>query len=177
MKRNPIPSHILRLDGGNASRIAKRVGRSEATVKRWMRDGIPTSAREDCKAALARHQRALQAAKTRKVAAVKKPSPKRRTAKPVIVPMTAREKAQVEIQRQLFRQHIEWLKAKIELEKRRKKNKVLKTKHGRNKADRFFLEDMVDQDEDIWIAFLNEADELGLSLHDARQSFFSPKIR
>ena len=62
MKRKPIPSQILKLDGGNASAIGKCVGRSAATVRKWQREGIPKSSRADCVAALVRHQRAAKKA-------------------------------------------------------------------------------------------------------------------
>jgi transposase len=74
MKRRLGPAAILRLDGGNASRIAKRVGRSEGTVKRWQREGIPRSAYDDVKKALARHaSAAAKASKAKKVAKVEAP--------------------------------------------------------------------------------------------------------
>jgi hypothetical protein len=68
MKRKPVPSQILKLDGGNASKIARRVGRTESTVRRWQREGIPKSAREDCRKALARREKAIRSAALRKKA-------------------------------------------------------------------------------------------------------------
>lgn len=54
MKQIHFAKNILKLDGTNASRIAKRVGRSPSTVRKWMRDGIPKSAEADCVKALKR---------------------------------------------------------------------------------------------------------------------------
>jgi hypothetical protein len=54
MKQIHFAKNILKLDGANASRIAKRVGRSPSTVRKWMRDGIPKSAEADCVKALKR---------------------------------------------------------------------------------------------------------------------------
>lgn len=54
MKQIHFAKNILKLDGANASRIAKRVGRSPSTVRKWMREGIPKSAEADCVKALRR---------------------------------------------------------------------------------------------------------------------------
>ena len=54
MKQIHFAKNILKLDGANASRIAKRVGRSPSTVRKWMREGIPKSAEADCVKALNR---------------------------------------------------------------------------------------------------------------------------
>src|SRR5271157_4473699 len=59
MKQIHYARDILKLDGANASLIAKRVGRSPRTIQKWMRYGIPKGARDDCIAALKRHQRAI----------------------------------------------------------------------------------------------------------------------
>jgi hypothetical protein len=76
MSRRQVPSQILKLDGGNASAIAKRLGRTESTITRWKREGIPKGARDDCIAALKRHENALKAVASRKyLAALRKEHP------------------------------------------------------------------------------------------------------
>lgn len=88
MKRRPVPSQILRLDHGNASKIAHRVGRTESTIRRWQREGIPKSARDDCLKALARHDRAVRGAASRKKAlppAARKP-PSKPVSRPAKLP-------------------------------------------------------------------------------------------
>ena len=65
MKQIHFARDILKLDGANASIIAKRVGRSPATVRKWMREGIPKSAQDDCLKAVKRHSSALKAARAR----------------------------------------------------------------------------------------------------------------
>jgi transposase len=62
------PSDIWRLDKGDFAKIAKRVGRSESTVRRWKRDGIPKTARTDAKGAVNRHLRAIAVGKVRSIA-------------------------------------------------------------------------------------------------------------
>ena len=65
MKQIHFARDILKLDGANASIIAKRVGRSPATVRKWMREGIPKSAQEDCLKAVKRHNAAVKASSSR----------------------------------------------------------------------------------------------------------------
>jgi hypothetical protein len=65
MKQIHFARDILKLDGANASIIAKRVGRSPRTVRKWMREGIPKSAQEDCLKAVKRHNAAVKAASSR----------------------------------------------------------------------------------------------------------------
>lgn len=184
MKREPIPSHILKLDGGNASLIAKRVGKSPATVRKWMRDGIPTSARELCKAAVRRHHGAVKAAKTRTKTTSKKPVAKPHRARkavskkePTGVPLTAKDLLERPYQQVLARMFTKQIAAIKELDQRRAMIRPIKKKFGNDTAGRDFLSLMVETDDDMWLWLIQQANDLGLTLHDARQSFFSPKIR
>jgi len=180
MKRDPIPSHILKLDGGNATLIAKRVGKSPATVRKWMRDGIPASAREVCKAAVRRHQGAVKGAKTRSKGIASKPVVKRQRAKksePTGVPLTAKDLIERPYQQVLARAFAKEIAALKELDLRRKMIRPIRKRFGNDAAGRDFLSLMVETDDDMWLWLIDQANELGLSLNDARQSFFSPKIR
>jgi hypothetical protein len=183
MKRVPIPSHILKLDGGNATLIAKRVGKSPATVRKWMRDGIPASAREICKAAVKRHQGAVKAAKTRSKSAkpVRVTKARKRAAvstkEPTGVPFTERDRLEQGMQRELAHLFGKFIAAKKELDLRRKQIRPIQKRFGNDPAGRDFLSLMVETDDDMWLYLVQQANDLGLSLNDARQSFFSPKIR
>jgi hypothetical protein len=178
MKRDPIPSHILKLDGGNASLIAKRVGKSPATIRKWMRDGIPASARDICKAAVRRHQGAVKAAKTRSKKVPSKRVVKRQRAKKFEgVPLTAKDLLERPYQQALARAFAKEIAALKELDLRRKMIRPIRKRFGNDAAGRDFLSLMVETDDDMWLWLIEQANELGLSLNDARQSFFSPKIR
>jgi hypothetical protein len=187
MKRDPIPSHILKLDGGNATLIAKRVGKSPATVRKWMRDGIPASARAACVTAVKRHNGAVKAAKTRakpKARTAVKREPRRvskRRAKvqrePTSVPMTTREKLEMGMQKELAQMFGRFIAAKKQLDIKRQEIRPIRKRFGNDPAGRDFLSLLVETDDDAWLYLIDQANELGLTLHDARQSFFSPKIR
>jgi hypothetical protein len=180
MKREPIPSHILKLDGGNASLIAKRVGKSPATIRKWMRDGIPVSAREVCKAAVKRHTAAIKSAKTRAKKAkpiARRTSKKRKAAEPTGIPLTARDLIERPYQQSLARMFAKQIAGLKELEVRRKQAWPLRKRFGSDPAGRDFLMLLVETEDEIWDWFVQQANDLGLTLHDARQSFFSPKIR
>jgi transposase len=186
--------NILRLDGGNASAIAKRVGRSAATVKRWMREGIPQAAQADCLKALSRHDASVKAAKTRKQQAkgkskprVKTPPPKKAAKKPTqkrvkkpeptVVPLTKREKREQRTQLMLAQYERARLKGRAELEWMRQKNKILRHKHGRDKSYWWYLSDQVEQESDLWLAFYAMGLEIGLDVNDIKAAWFSPKAQ
>jgi hypothetical protein len=262
MKRKPIPSDILKLDGGNASAIGKRVGRTANTIKRWMRDGIPAAARDKCRAAVERRNRAVKASAARKakvapspIAKRPKTAPKRPAQKVAISRREAREAQErlTEKRREAARRGVatrkanrekrEWIaeveKDKVWFEKAEKfdvhtEASIRKAKeryaidvalrieadaklppltqaekaarYDRNEAleilnryrlnpdpvkgsngiaplegeileDRKVLRDYIANDDKYWMRIVALAKECGLSIDDARSSWFSPKVR
>jgi len=274
MKQIHFARHILKLDGANASLIAKRVGRSPATVRKWMREGIPKSAEEDCLKAIKRHSSALKASRSRssvvgqksqkkpktsdrklttdnqKLPAPKKsarvppkaiggkpksavggrPSavggrrsavsrqqsavgekrvssrkPKAKVLRPAtsgrkpkaeslpptwaegtFVPLTDREKAEQKQQVILAKREIKRIYEIIEHRKVLRLADQVRTSgvngmlrvfrlHGKNKNQRKTLYEMIDNEDEAWIKFLEMCEELGMSNAEIRSSWFSPK--
>ena len=274
MKQIHFARDILKLDGANASIIAKRVGRSPATVRKWMRDGIPKSAQEDCLKAVKRHNAAVKAASSRSSvvgsrSAEKKPptrsdrkpktdnrrpkksarippktvrgktqkdigrqtsgigkkavvgqkkvierttrvtrrppsvsgrSPKPEARRPsgrspkpeaqwmegTFVPLTEREKNEQRHQKELAKAEIQRLSLLINHAKALKlANEIRKSGvngmrrvfrlHGKNKNQRKTLYEMIDNEDEAWIKFLEMCEELGTSDYEIRSSWFSPK--
>lgn len=264
MRQIHFARDILKLDGANASIIAKRVGRSPATVRKWMRDGIPKSAQEDCLKAVKRHNAAVKANSSRssvigqkksyrssvvgsrstkkkpptrsdrkpktdnrqpkksarippkpvrgkpqkdighRTSAVgqkrtkpvstlsgRKPTAERRPPAPswepgTFVPLTEREKGQQREQLVLALREAERISGILEHKKVLKlANQVRKSGvngmrrvfrlHGKNKNHRKTLYEMIDNEDEAWIKFLEMCEELGMSDFEIRSSWFSPK--
>ena len=295
MKQIHFARHILKLDGANASLIAKRVGRSPATVRKWMREGIPKSAEADCLKALKRSGIGRQASgiskktdfrhrasgiskkgsrssvisqkgpksrqssvvgqkkpkssdrkpktenrkrpipkksarvppkaiggkpksavgsrpsavSSRQSAISKKPisvrKPKAKVLRPAIsgrkpkaerlpptwvegtfVPLTDREKAEQKQQVILAKREIKRIYEIIEHRKVLRLADQVRTSgvngmlrvfrlHGKNKNQRKTLYEMIDNEDEAWIKFLEMCEELGMSNAEIRSSWFSPK--
>jgi hypothetical protein len=102
-----------------AGELARRVGVSGSTVRRWVREGTPYARHEELRSVERRSEAARYAATVRieRVRAEREPprpkrrSPVRRPA-PTGVPLTAREREQLEVQRELAREEVERLRQK-----------------------------------------------------------------
>ncbi len=189
-----------------AEELARRLGVSPSTVKRWARDGVPKKRQPELRGVEERSNRARKAAKTRKVEreyvraereAIQDPLDQFAPPGVKTVPfdpstktrLTPQQKAwRTRRKKQFLAQGISDLGSRdwAELTSQRSDQLLNLRNHalgpaqllrGVNEEDRDVLEKMMDRRDARVMKYLTFAEELGYTSRQARTALFSPKAR
>jgi hypothetical protein len=147
--------------------FASRVGVTEATARRWLRDGLPASRRDDVQGALERSERARQAALAR-------------------AEQAREEAARQELAREKRNQRARDLRQQRRFEDGRRqifKDHGLTDHRGEPITGRqglgpwSTLAAMMRKSDPAWIAFLEFAEANGRTERQAKNEWYSPKAK
>jgi hypothetical protein len=147
----------------------KRTRHLELTKELYRRELIKT--KRELKRALEANESTIEKSGQKPIA---------KSQEPRFVPLTPREKKEQRAQKRLAKEFANWVKAKTKIEQIRHSKTIVNGAarlHGKKKGDRDVLKAMIEDDDERWLDFLNLAEELDLSMQDARNTWFSPKVQ